>query len=231
MGHSNDSATASETGVFLLTENRLLRESLARVLQKRSGLRVVGASRFTDSAIKDISASQCEVVLTDRLSSAEDLELHRELIAQLPHIKIILFGMDEDAAAFLRSATLGICGYVLKEASASEIIAAVRAVAHGEASCPTRLVMTLIQHVASSARMHPKLPDQDGALRPSLTRRQLELVGLVARGLTNKEIAASLNLSEFTVKNHIRRIMKEVDADDRHEAVAMVRAHGLPLAM
>jgi DNA-binding NarL/FixJ family response regulator len=231
MGHSNDSAVALETGVFLLTENRLLRESLARVLQKRPGLRVVGASRFTDSAIKDISASQCEVVLTDRLSSPEDLELHRELIAQLPHIKIILFGMDEDAAAFLRSATLGICGYVLKEASASEIVAAVRAVAHGEASCPARLVMALIQHVACDAKAYPKLPDQDGALRPSLTRRQLELVGLVARGMTNKEIAASLNLSEFTVKNHLRRIMKEVDADDRHEAVAMVRAHGLPLAM
>jgi DNA-binding NarL/FixJ family response regulator len=91
--------------------------------------------------------------------------------------------------------------------------------------------MTLIQHVASVARTHPKLPEQEGVLRPSLTRRQLELVGLVARGMTNKEIAASLNLSEFTVKNHIRRIMKEVDADDRHEAVAMVRAHGLPLAM
>lgn len=231
MGHSNDSAIATETGVFLLTENRLLRESLARVLQKRAGLHVVGASRFTDSAIKDISASKCEVVLTDRLSSAEDLEMHRELLAQLPHVKIILFGMDEDPAAFLRSVTLGICGYVLKEASASEIIAAVRAVAHGEASCPAHLVMTLIQHVASEAKAYPKLADQEGVLRPSLTRRQLELVGLVARGMTNKEIAASLNLSEFTVKNHIRRIMKEVDADDRHEAVAMVRAHGLPVAM
>jgi DNA-binding NarL/FixJ family response regulator len=230
MGNSNDSAVAA-TGVYLLIENRLLRESLARVLQKRAGLHVVGANRFTDSAAKDISTSQCEVVLTDRLVSAEGLELHGELTGQLPNIKIILFGMDEDPVVFLRSATLGISGYLLKEASALEIIAAVRAVAHGEASCPAKLVMNLIQHVASAAKANAKSTDAEGPLRPSLTRRQLELVGLVARGMTNKEIAASLNLSEFTVKNHIRRIMKEVDADDRHQAVAMVRAHGLPLTM
>jgi DNA-binding CsgD family transcriptional regulator len=59
-----------------------------------------------------------------------------------------------------------------------------------------------------------------------LTHRQSQLVALVARGLTNKEIAANLNLSEFTVKNHLRRIMKQVDVDSRHEAVDVIRASG-----
>ncbi len=66
-----------------------------------------------------------------------------------------------------------------------------------------------------------------GGVKYCLTRRQLELIRLVERGLSNKEIAANLNLSEFTVKNHLRRIMKEVDADDRHEAVDAIRASGL----
>jgi len=231
MTHLNDPAPVSPTGVYLLAENRLLRESLARLLQKRAGLCVVGAGRFTQTSIEEIAASRCEVILTDRLSSAEDLEFHRELTAQLPHIKIILFGMDEDPAAFLRAASLGVPGFLLKEASAQEITATVRSVAQGEASCPPRLVMTLIQHVACMARANPRFSDQESSLRPSLTRRQLELVSLVAQGMTNKEIAANLNLSEFTVKNHIRRIMKQVDADDRHHAVAVVRAHGLALTM
>jgi DNA-binding NarL/FixJ family response regulator len=62
--------------------------------------------------------------------------------------------------------------------------------------------------------------------RKPLTARQLQLLRLVANGLTNKEIAANLNLSEFTVKNHVRRIMRQVEAEDRHEAVALVRAAG-----
>ena len=66
-----------------------------------------------------------------------------------------------------------------------------------------------------------------GGVKHCLTRRQLELIRLVERGLTNKEVATRLNLSEFTVKNRLRRIMKEVAADDRHEAVDAIRARGL----
>src|SRR5262249_16156600 len=104
MGQATNHLTpALGTGVYLVSENRLLRESLARLLEKRAGLRVVGSSRFTDEAVEEISASQCEVVLTDRLSSAEDFDLRRDLVAQLPHVKVILFGMDEDPGAFLRA--------------------------------------------------------------------------------------------------------------------------------
>ncbi|MGB7465195.1 MAG: response regulator transcription factor, partial [Candidatus Acidiferrum sp.] len=116
--------------------------------------------------------------------------------------------------------------YVLKDASAAEIIAAVRAVARGEASWPPRLCLTLIQHVASEYRLRLKNGAGLGTDKNSLTHRQLELMQLVAQGLTNKEIAASLNLSEFTVKNHIRRVMKHMEADSRHEAVDLIRATG-----
>jgi DNA-binding NarL/FixJ family response regulator len=76
-------------------------------------------------------------------------------------------------------------------------------------------------------RMRAKLGTTPGSTKYCLTARQLELMRLVERGLTNKEIAVNLNLSEFTVKNHIRRVMREVDADDRHEAVDAIRASGL----
>jgi DNA-binding NarL/FixJ family response regulator len=141
-------------------------------------------------------------------------------------VKILLFGMDEDPDIFLEAVRLGIRGYVLKDASAAEIIAAVRAVARGEASCPPKLCLTLIQHVASEYRLKPKNGAGLATDKNSLTHRQLQLMHLVAQGLTNKEIAANLNLSEFTVKNHIRRVMRQMEAESRYEAVDLIRATG-----
>jgi DNA-binding NarL/FixJ family response regulator len=231
MERNDHEFSSSSINVFLITENRLLRDTLTRVLQKRVGICVVGVSRGIGSAWEEVAASHCEIVLTDCLTSVRDTSLVSQLFEHLPQIKVVLFGMDEDPDIFLKFAFLGVSGYVLKDASAAEIIAAVRGVAQGEAACPPKLCLTLIQHVSREYRQGAKLSGQQGLEKCSLTHRQLELVGLVARGLTNKEIAANLNLSEFTVKNHVRRIMKQVDADDRHEAVAVVRAGGfLPSA-
>jgi DNA-binding NarL/FixJ family response regulator len=86
--------------------------------------------------------------------------------------------------------------------------------------------MALFQFVSQESRYIPAMADQQACVKLGLTYRQRQLVTLVARGLTNKEIAANLNLSEFTVKNHIHRIMKQVHAENRQEAVDVVRARG-----
>ena len=231
MEQNESELVSSSTNVFLIAENRLLRETLARVLQKRAGIGVVGVGRTTTSSREEIAASHCEIVLTDCLASGRDTATINELFEHIPQIKVILFGMDEDPEIFLKCAFLGVLGYVLKDASTAEIISAVRGVARGEASCPPKLCMTLIQHVSHEYRQKPRVSAHRDNSRCLLTYRQLELLGLVARGLSNKEIAANLNLSEFTVKNHVRRIMKQVAADDRHEAVDLIRASGfLPSA-
>ena len=223
---SNEIPPAS-LNVYLLAENRLLRETLARLLQKRGGISVVGVSRYTESSVAEICASECSILLMDSMATTEDMILLGDLFEKVPEIKVVLFGMDKDAGLFLKSAYCGVSGYVLKEASASEIIAAVRAVAQGEAAWPPQLCMDLVRHLSHEYRMRAKLRVPPGSTKYCLTARQLELMRLVERGLTNKEIAVNLNLSEFTVKNHIRRVMREVDADDRHEAVDAIRASGL----
>ena len=223
---SNEVPPAS-LNVYLLAENRLLRETLARLLQKRGGISVVGVSRYTESSVAEICASRCSILLMDSVATTEEMILLGDLFEKVPEIKVVLFGMDKDAGVFLKSAYCGVSGYVLKEASASEIIAAVRAVAQGEAAWPPQLCMDLVRHLSHEYRMRAKLRVPPGSTKYCLTARQLELMRLVERGLTNKEIAVNLNLSEFTVKNHIRRVMREVDADDRHEAVDAIRASGL----
>jgi two-component system nitrate/nitrite response regulator NarL len=137
-------------------------------------------------------------------------------------MKVVLFGMEEDAEIFLQSVRAGVSGYLLGDASAEETLAAIRRVAQGEAVCPPRLCLHLFQFVAREAQQGSLVLNQRICAKLGLTPRQQQLVAFLARGLTNKEIAANLNLSEFTVKNHVHRIMRQLNADSRYAAVQTV---------
>src|ERR1700694_3554482 len=167
-------SSPSGINVFLIAENRLLRETLSRLLQKRAGIDVVGVSRGAGSAWEEIAASRCEIVLTDCLTSDRNTRLVGELFEHLPQIKVVLFGMDEDPEVFLKFASLGVSGYVLKDASATEIISAVRGVAQGEAACPPKLCMTLIQHLSREYRQDRKVSSEPGSAKRRLSYRQLD---------------------------------------------------------
>jgi two-component system NarL family response regulator len=217
---------SKEVSVYLLAENRLLRDTLARLLRRRSEINVVGVSHSSENAKDEILASQCDVVLMDSFGNAASSLFLEDLHGQGANFKLLLFGMNEDPGVFLKAVHWGICGYLLKEASAAEIVAAVHAAARGEATCPPSLCMSLIQFL--SKKRHEKVDslDTQSCTQKALTPRQLQLVRLVAEGLTNKEIAANLNLSQFTVKNHLRRVMRQVEAASRHDAVDVLRANG-----
>jgi len=212
--------------VFLLAENRLLREALVRLFRKRSDFLVVGQSGETALTLCDILDSKCDVLVIASFNEywlPASFTLDR--VGQLG-FKVVMIGMDSDEEQFLSSVRAGVTGYLLKDASASDVLNAVRAVFRGEAVCPPQLCCALFRLVAQAAR---ELPASGPASRPELTLRQQQLVSLVAQGLTNKEIASRLNLSEFTVRNHIHRILKQVDAESRSEAVDVIRATGFVL--
>ncbi len=226
MGQTDDLKLSTQVSVYLLTENRLLRDTLARLLRKRSEINVVGVNRRSETVKDEILSSHCDVVLTDYFDSTARSSFLQDVRDHDPGVKLLLFGMNEDSDVFLKAVFLGICGYLLKDASAAEIVAAVRAAVRGEATCPPSLCMALIQHLSrkGSNKLETLEPQNDD--RKALTPRQLQLIRLVANGLTNKEIAANLNLSQFTVKNHIRRVMRQMEAASRHDAVNLVRATG-----
>lgn len=219
-----DSTVPSETiRVFLLIENRLLREALVRLFRKRSDLSVVGQSGQADLNVEQIVDSNCDVlVIASFQRNWLPAGFALECIGQLG-FKVVLIGMDCDEEQFLATVRGGVTGYLLKDASASDVLNAVRAVFRGEAVCPAQLCNTLFRFVAEMAK---GMPAQGHLPKPELTLRQQQLVSLVAKGLTNKEIASRLNLSEFTVRNHIHRILKRVDAESRSEAVDVIRASG-----
>jgi DNA-binding NarL/FixJ family response regulator len=225
MGGSSSFRAREKCTVFLLAENRLLRETLSRLLQKKSGISVVGECQFNDSAIERIAESGCDVLLLDyRTTTVSNPDLIGEILKAVPDVKVLLVGMEEDEDDFLSAVRSGVMGYLFKEASALDVIGAVRAVAQGEAVCSPKFCASLFQYVSKQSQGFPfyRVRTELG-----LTHRQQQLVILVAKGWTNKEIAGELNLSEQTVKNHMHRILRQVKAENRYEAVETVRACGL----
>lgn len=214
------------TGVFLLAENRLLREALARILGKRCDITVVGCCDSSEQSFREVASVRAEILLLDPPASGlPGFQFVRNVRRAVPELKVLLIGMEEDGEHFLAAVRAGASGYLLKDASAMEVVAAVRALAQGEGVCPPRLCLSLFQYVAEeNARL--SVPNGRIRIQLGLTRRQQQLVPLIAQGLTNKEIAIHLNLSEQTVKNHIHRMIQRVGADDRLEVVELVRVQG-----
>ena len=213
---------SSAIRVFLVMENRLLREALIRLLRKRSDVVVIGYEGPVPTAC-EVRDTQFDVLLIDSFQTMRSAANNvRGSGIQLDY-KILLIGMEPDEKLFLTAIRSGVMGYLLKDASASDLVCAVRAVYQGDAVCPPQLCSALFRFVARSTE---EIPSKRWVRRPDLTLRQQQLMALVAKGLTNKEIALNLHLSEFTVRNHIHRILKQLDADSRTAAVEAIRCQG-----
>jgi len=235
MGTAVSEFPGAVASVFLLAENRLLREALLRILSKKDDIRVVGAGSYCAEifepdmvekiVVEKIVATQANVVVLDSVSAVlEEHGLVRELLQLNPAIRVVLVGMEADEAIFLRVVQAGTVGYVLKDASAQEVVRTIRAVAAGEAVCPAALSGALFQWVA---RHTPAIPGLHLKTSLGLSRREQQLVGLLQQGLTNKEMASRLSLSEQTVKNHVHRMLRKVGAVDRLSIVEICRNEGL----
>ena len=209
--------------VFLLAENRLLRESLIRILTKKSDIRVVGAGPYTPATQEQIIVTRPSIVLLDSVAPVfSETRLVAALQAAVPGVRVAMIDMELDQCTFLRAVREGVVGYILKDASAAEVAAMIRAIAAGEAVCPPSLSVALF-HVVQR-RLLPL-----GAAQ-ILSRREQDLVVLLRERLTNKEIAAKLNLSEQTVKNHVHRMLRKVGATDRLAIVECYDLQSLTLA-
>jgi two-component system response regulator DevR len=199
--------------VFLIAENRLLREALIRLLAKNGDIRVAGASSYSAATQQEIIAVRPGIVVLD--SSGLNLfstKLIRNLQAAVPGLRVVMIDMDLDETIFLTAVREGVVGYILKDASALEVASAVTAVAAGQAVCPPLLSTALFRSVAQQANAAPAF---SWGTDHGLSRREQQLVELLSDRLTNKEIAVRLNLAEQTVKNHVHSILRKVGAENR----------------
>lgn len=199
---------------------------MARIFRKRDDLQIVGSCNKKEYSTQTKLESRSDVVVLDfldpdwlRLTRGTENTGHAQP-------RFLLIGMTGEFEQFLAAVRAGVTSYLLKDASTEETIVAVRSTAQGSAICPPSLCGRLIDYVSNTANCRsPQLM----LARPRLTMRQQMLTALIAKGWTNKEIASHLNLSEYTIKNHVHRILKQVDARSRSHAVEKILSHGYAL--
>ena len=207
----------NKPSVFLVAGNRLLREALAKLLNRRGDFNVCGVSPCVPDTITSLHASGADVLILDSVTAKlSDCAFISKIVAQVPVMKVVLIDMDDNREVFLECVRAGAMGYVLKEASAAEVVSAVQAVAQGQAVCPSHLCVHLFR---AFSRQWTAVPSARIKIEFGLTRRQQQIVPLIAQGLTNKEIASHLHLSEQTIKNHVHGLMRRVGADDRLQVI------------
>lgn len=218
------SAAQKPTRVYVAAENRLLREALSRMLTRCGDIEVAGRDATGLFAPAQLLQQRADILLlAARGNPAEDIAVIRQVRTVAPDVRILLVGATGAEAEFFQYVRAGVRGYLPREASAEEVLAAMQALRSGEAVCPGPLCAALFRFFECDANF---LPSATVHQKLGLTRREQQIVPLIAKGLTNKEIANQFCLSQWTVRNHLYRMMQRTGAPNRLGLVQLCRAQG-----
>lgn len=202
--------------VALIEDNRLVREGLAALLEDVEDFRVVAATSSADPAV--LQAARPEVILLDvGLWDDDSLRVATTIREEHPGSRVIIMDLlpvHEDIMEFVNA---GVSGFIMKDASFGDLTATIRAVARGENVLPPEMTSSLFSQIASQAVARERDAAQE-AVR--MTPREREVIGLIGEGLSNKEIAARLDVAAHTVKSHVRNVMEKLALHSRLQIAA-----------
>ncbi|MCB2411905.1 response regulator transcription factor [Demequina sp. TTPB684] len=215
--------------VLLVDDQPLMRMGFAMVLDAQEDLEVVGEASDGATALTQVKALEPDVVLMDvRMPGMNGIDATKRIVAEFPQVRVLVlttFDLDEYAFAALRG---GASGFLLKDTEPATLVAAIRTVAAGDAVVAPRVTKRMLEMFAPLLPAHGGADAVTGDTRlASLTPRELEMLGAVARGLSNGEIAEEFFLSEATVKTHVGNILAKLEVRDRVQAVIVAYESGL----
>lgn len=213
----------AEIAVLLVDDQDLVRSGLRRILRRKDGFNVVAECADGDEVPAAVAAHRPDVVVMDlRMRRVDGIEATRRLAGGPPVLALTTFNEDDLLSGALRA---GAAGFVLKDSSAEELIRAVRTVARGDSyldPAVTSRVLTTYRKAAA-----PDACERRGNEIAQLTTRELDVLTLIGKGLSNSEIADELCISGVTVKSHIGRIFGKLDLRDRAAAIVYAYDNGI----
>jgi DNA-binding NarL/FixJ family response regulator len=205
-------------GVLIVDDHRMFSESLARLLDDEEGIAVLGVAATGSDAIEMVNRLHPNVVLMDyQLPDQDGVAVTAEIKRQNPSVMVVMLTGSTEDRVLLAAIDAGCSGFLTKDRAAVEVVHAVRAAAVGEALISPVLL----------ARLLPKLNRTQSSVGEDLSDREREILGFLARGMTNKLIAAELFLSVNTIRNHVQSVLAKLGAHSKLEAVSTAVREGI----
>jgi DNA-binding NarL/FixJ family response regulator len=216
--------TAPRVRVLIVDDDDLMRAGLHGVLSSDASIEVVGEASDGRDAVYRTRLLQPDVVLMDvRMPDLDGISATRELLDAFPEVRVVIVTTFEQDDYIFGALRAGASGFLLKRTRPEELVAAVHTVAAGDSLLSPSVTSRVIERMARQ----PAPDATRGARLDELTPREREVLELVARGMSNGEIAAALVVEESTVKTHLRRVLAKLGARDRVQAVIFAYESGL----
>jgi DNA-binding NarL/FixJ family response regulator len=210
--------------VLLVDDDDLMRAGITAVLSSDESIEVVGEAPDGRLAVERAIALRPDIVLMDvRMPNLDGIAATRELLAVSPEVRVVILTTFEQDDYIFGALSAGASGFLLKRTRPEELIAAIHTVAAGDSLLSPSVTRTVIERMAGQ----PTTSAHEKARLDELTARERDVLGLIARGLSNTEIAASLVVEESTVKTHVRHILRKLRLRDRVQAVIFAYESGL----
>jgi DNA-binding NarL/FixJ family response regulator len=208
---------ADRIRVMICDDHALFRRGLIMVLEAEDDIEVVGEAEDGRDAVRRVADMVPDVVLMDvRMPEVDGIEATRLISEQAPSAKILMLTVSDEESDLYEAIKAGATGYLLKEISIEEVASAVRSVVAGQSLISPSMASKLLTEFTNLAK---RADERTSVPTPRLTERELEVLRLVAQGMSNREIAGELYISENTVKNHVRNILEKLHLHTRMEAV------------
>jgi len=215
--------TDDRVRVLLVDDDDLMRAGLRSVLSSDDTIEVAGEAGDGGDALDRVRETQPHVVLMDiRMPGVDGISATREVLAGSPGVKVVVLTTFEDDDYIFDALSAGASGFLLKRTKPEELISAIHAVADGDSLLSPSVTRRVIDRMAT-----PPVAGLSGARLEKLTPREREVLELIGRGLSNREIADSFVIEESTVKTHVKRILTKLGLRDRVQAVILAYETGL----
>jgi DNA-binding NarL/FixJ family response regulator len=210
--------------LLIAEDETLVRHALAQLLAAEDDIEVVGQAPNGEAAVIAAQAQQPDVILMDiNMPKLDGIAATRRIAQETPNCAVIMLTVLDDDDSLFEAIKAGARGYVLKDAPPEEVQIAIRAAANGEAFLGAPLIARVMGEFARISRLRAAAKE----VFAELSRREMEVLELLGKGMRNREIAGTLYISEKTVKNHISAILAKLQVNDRTEAALLAAKHGL----
>ena len=218
--------SASAIRLLLVDDHALFRKGVADFLAAEQDIDLVGEADDGAQALEMARELMPDVVLMDiSMPRMDGLEATRRIKAEIPYVRIVILTVSDSDRSLFEAVKSGAQGYLLKSVEPQALLDTIRGVVRGEASISGAMAARLLQDLARDSR--PAAPSPAPPPPPRLTQREQEVLGLVALGKSNKEIAAALGIAENTVKNHLKNILEKLHLENRVQAATFALSQQL----